>query len=796
MSATETQQQKVMENYGKLPLTFVENAGQLHEKVCYHTNRLGYGVCFTQEEAIFVFTGDRRDKKEGLALSLRFLDANSRVTVEGHREDAEKIHYLLGNDPAKWRTELPAYRDVVYRELWPGIDLIFYGENGRLKYDFVLEPGAQADDIRLAYRGADGLFLDEEGNLLIDTAFGVLTEEHPVSYQEIDGQRVTVDCRFVLKRHENGEQAFGLAVGTGYNPAYRLVIDPVLLYSTFLGGGDGDIGNSIAVDAAGNAYVTGSTESFDFPVTPGVFQPTFGNLQDAFVTKLNAAGSALVYSTYLGGSGGDRGNGIAVDAAGNAYVTGITFSDNFPVTPGAFRTTRTGTSDAFVTKLNADGSALVYSTYLGGSADDLGKGVKVDAADNAYVVGDTFSADFPVTPGAFQSTFGGVTDVFVTKLNAAGSALVYSTYLGGTGDDESGGIAIDETGNAFATGFTVSDDFPVTPGAFRTARVGAFDAFVTKLSAAGSALIYSTYLGGTSGDFAVGIAVDLSGNAYVTGNTTSSDFPTTPDAFQLMLKGLVDAFVTKVNTTGTALVYSTYLGGSESDQGNAIAVDSTGNAYVTGDTQSADFPTTPGVLQRKFGGGRDAFVTIVNTVGDALVFSTYLGGSFSDQGNGIAVDSSFNAYVTGNTDSVNFPTAPGAFRTAIAGSSDAFVTKFGTPAQGPQGPQGPQGAQGLEGLQGPLGPQGPQGPQGAQGAQGPTGSAGAVGPITVSPKFILNKKIISCKKRPRKKPCRRKKPSKRLRKCMRKCVRKCLRECPRKKKKCLHASKFAAKGEL
>ena len=458
------------------------------------------------------------------------------------------------------------------------------------------------------------------------------------------------------------------------------MIDPLLVYSTYLGGSGGDQGNSIAVDGSGNAYVTGVTDSTDFP-TVNSMQSTNGGDYDAFVTKLNPTGSALIYSTYLGGDGIDDGNGIAVDASGNAYVTGRTDSTNFPTTASAFQPTIGGIyGNAFLAKLNATGSALVYSTYLGGSGDDSGNSIAVDTSGNAYVTGYTDSTNFPATAGAFQPTIGGMFDNgFVTKLNPTGSALVYSTYLGGSGDDSGQGIAVEASGNAYVTGSTDSTNFPATAGAFQPTIGGMFDnGFVTKLNPTGSALVYSTYLGGSGNDSGNSIAVNTSGNAYVTGYTDSTNFPVTAGAFQPTIGGMFDnAFVTKLNPTGSALVYSTYLGGSGDDSGNSIAVDTYGNAYLTGITSSTNFPTVK-PLQSSYGTGQsDVFVSLLNPNGSALVYSTYLGGSpTADTGLGITVDGSGNAYVTGYTGSTIFPTTAGAFQTTYAGEGDAFVTKI------------------------------------------------------------------------------------------------------------------------
>ncbi len=406
----------------------------------------------------------------------------------------------------------------------------------------------------------------------------------------------------------------------------------------------------------------------------------------AFVTKLNAAGSALVYSTYLGGSGDDYGSAIAVDSSGNTYVTGFTGSLNFPTVNPIQAVYGGGYSDAFVTKLNAAGNALVYSTYLGGNDTDQGNGIAVDSSGNAYVTGGTLSTNFPTTAGVFQGTSGGGYDAFVTKLNATGTSLVYSTYLGGSSSDRGSSIALDSSGNAYVTGSTISLNFP-TANPFQAScslsPYGAYcnggDAFVTKLNATGNALVYSTYLGGNNGAEGHRIALDSFGNAYVTGDTASTDFPTTAGAFQTAFGGSIDAFVTKLDAAGSALVYSTYLGGSGVDQGFGIAVDSSGEAHVMGVTASTNFPTVNSL--QLFNNTRlpdlaeDAFVTKLNAAGSALVYSTYLGGSGDDAGFGIAVDSYGNAYVTGFTDSANFPTAS-PLQAANGGGYDAFVAKI------------------------------------------------------------------------------------------------------------------------
>ena len=401
-------------------------------------------------------------------------------------------------------------------------------------------------------------------------------------------------------------------------------------------------------------------------------QPSYGgDRNDAYVTKLNASGTAIRYSTYLGGSGGDIGYDIAVDSAGNAYVTGTTYSTNFPTTPGALQRTIAGGDESFITKLNAEGNALVYSTFLGGSGGDDASGIALDSAGNAYVTGGTDSANFPTTASAFQRTKGAgqSEDVFVTKINPQGSALVYSTYLGSSQPEGGFGIAVDGSGSTYVTGITLSPTFPTTPGAFQATYAGGEgDAFVTKLNPEGSALAYSTFLGGTSVDLGFRIAVDSSGNAFLTGVTVSTNFPTA-NPLQSASAGRDDTFVTKLNSSGTALLYSTYLGGGNEDAGFDIAIDALGNAYVTGTTTSTNFPLS-NPLQSARSGNRDAFVAKLSPNGSTFVYSTYLGGKDLDYGSAIALDRDGNAHITGRTFSPDFPTSASSAQPLYTGTLD------------------------------------------------------------------------------------------------------------------------------
>jgi hypothetical protein len=724
LAALDGGRERLLEAYANLPLTFVENQGETDSQVRYYARGPRYAFYLTRDGVVLSFTkrpgapdaetpavarvaATEQRAPYGVALALRFPGSNPQMVLEGGEQAPGKVNFFRGNDPTRWRTNLPQYGQVIYRELWPGVDLALRGEAGMLKYEFRVKPGAKPADIRMAYEGAAGLVLDEAGGLLIKTAVGLLRDSPPVAYHEIDGVRVPVESRYALGQGDGAEGIYGFAVGAGYNPDAELIIDPSVSYSTFLGGSADDTGAAIAVDPSGNAYVIGTTSSTDFPTTTGAFDRTLATAPDIFVSKLNATGTALLYSTYLGGTptptrgaGSDPfefGRAIAVDASGNAYITGQTTSSDFPITAGAFQTTihasEFDATETFVAKLNPTGSALLYSTFLGGSDLDDSYTIAVDASGAAYVAGYTLSTDFPTTPGAVQTLAGGGgnQDAFITKLNATGSALVYSTYLGGLDNETLSRIVVDTSGNAYVTGGSRSLNFPTTAGAFQTANHGGFDAFVAKLNATGSALVYSTFIGGQgTGDSGNGLAIDSAGNAYVAGGTNSIDFPTTPGAFQTTWNNASGTgFVAKVNPTGSALVYSTFLGGTGGEGASAVAVDGTGNAWVAGTTTSIDFPTTPDALSRSLhnpsSGTGDVFITQLNAAGSGLIYSTYFGGTDIDNGNDLALDSAGNVYLTGKTNSADFPTTPGAVDTVFKGNpslflGDAFITKLTTAA--------------------------------------------------------------------------------------------------------------------
>ncbi len=669
------------EAFGRLPMVFEANEGQTDEHVRFVARGSGWAVFLTADETVLSLSGDA-----GLrSLRLRFVGAAGPARVEGEAPLEGRANYLTGSDPSRWRTDVPTYARVRATGVCPGVDVVYYGTQSELEYDFVVAPGADAGAIRMEVEGADSIRTDESGDLVMRVGGRELRQRRPSVYQEsASGARTPVSCRYAV----DAAGRVGFDVGA-YDVTLPLVVDPVLAYATYLGGATGGndaftLAEAIAVDATGAIYVAGRTTGADLPgAAASTLQPFNRGSTDCFVTKLSPSGGTIVYSTYLGGTDSELLVDMAIDASGAVYVCGITGSTDFP-TVNAFLDSYPsliGGSAGFVAKLSPSGGSLVFASYLGGNNVDMVEAIAVDASGSAYVTGFTSSTNFPTVNPLFGDTDGfGSSDAFVTKFTPSGNALVYSTYLGGNDSDVGLGIAVDASGSAYVTGDTSSTDFPTASPLFGdTNGVGDVDVFVTKLTPSGNALAYSTYLGGSGLDYGFAVAVDSSGSAYVTGETTSTDLPTANPLFgDTDGFGSSDAFVTKLTPSGNALAYSTYLGGSSSDSGLGIAVDASGSAYVTGDTFSTNFPTANPLFGDTNGiGNGDVFVTKLTSSGNALAYSTYLGGSDFDVGHALAIDASGAVYVTGHTASTNFPTVnPLLGDTDGLGSFDAFVTKL------------------------------------------------------------------------------------------------------------------------
>jgi hypothetical protein len=717
-------------DFGRIPLHFIPNHGQMDERVAYYVQGKDKSLYFTPEGLTIVLTknGGNDDKGSGPALhdrsvlsgekrrgserrngeseagesaspkrwvvKLDFVGANTAVKPLGAEKSPAVISYFKGN-PEDWKTGLPAYSRLIYPELWPGIDLVYSGDVNRLKYEFIVHPGADPSSIRLAYRGITQLSVSGDGRLEVTTPAGRFLDEVPVAYQEVGGKREAVSLAYRVEdraadksnhRSVENNQIYSYSFRVGeYNSCLPLVLDPAIrVYCGYIGGSSDEYGQGIALDSARNVYVTGytlSTES-SFPVSVGPELTNSGSW-DAFVAKVNASGTALLYCGYIGGSARDDAYAIAVDGSGNVYITGYTESSDgsFPVTVGPDLTFNGDEYDydAFVAKVNAYGTALLYCGFIGGSDWDWGRGIAVDGSGNAYVTGHTYSGEgsFPVTVGPDLTFNGGDHDAFVAKVNASGAALSYCGYIGGSHFDEGRGIAVDGSGNAYITGYTFSSEssFPVTVGPGLTYG-GAGDAFVAKVNASGAALSYCGYIGGSDEDTGFSIAIDNSGNAYVTGYAYSNEgsFPVTvgPDLTQ---NGWADAFVAKISASGATLFYCGYIGGGTYDHGYGIALDSAGNACITGHTASnqANFPVKVGP-DLTFNDIQDAFVAKVSASGATLFYCGYIGGTGYDYSYGIAVDISGNVYVAGYTTSSesSFPVKVGPDLTHN-GNADAYV---------------------------------------------------------------------------------------------------------------------------
>jgi len=702
----------VSDSFGQLPLMFERRESGNDEFLCRGP---GYTLILSPIEAMFVLrihpaeefrAADRGLRGPALeparssgsvrrettaVLRVKLAGAQTPVASAELQELPTRLNYFLGNDPGRWRQNVAAFGKVRYHDVYPGVDLVYYGSQRQLEFDFVVAPGADPGRIELNFEGAERIEIDAGGDLVLHTAAGPVRQQRPIAYQEAGGRRREVDSHYVFRRDARsrtatGGRRIGFDIGT-YDRNQPLVIDPVLIYSTYLGGLSVDKAWDVAVDSNGSAYVVGQTASTNFPITDA-FAPDFnGGPNDVFVAKLGPQGTNLVFATYLGGNQQDVGFAIALGGNGDIYLTGTTSSTNFPVTTNAVSTTNHGSAfvgfyryDAFLVRLDPAGTNLLYSTYLGGSFDDNGLAIAVDGVGSAYVTGFTSSTDFPTN--GFASSFGSGPgadpfDAFVAKLTTTDASISYSGYLGGSGDDRGQSIAVDAQGRAVVAGFTGSADFSWTNALQTNFLGGVYDGFVTRFSPDGSTRLFSTYLGGNGSDNVLRVALGGDASIYLTGFTFSTNFPTL-NAISATNHGIGDVFVAKLEPSGTNIVYSTYLGGADAEEGWGITVDPTGSAYVVGETFSANF-LTANAFQATNAGLADVFVLKLTTNGTAVEFSTLLGGSGVDYGYSLALDGDGNAYVVGQTASTNFPTVPftnGLQNASGGGRDDGFVAKI------------------------------------------------------------------------------------------------------------------------
>jgi hypothetical protein len=715
---------------GPVPVSFEQNMGQTDSQVSYLARAAGGQTYFTEQGVVLTYlapdnsssgpssgqnsggqdSGSASTSQPGqlpgdqggggtppppmleIAERVQFQGGNASPLITAEGQQGNVSNYLIGNDPSQWHTNVPNFQQVTYHAIYPGIDAVFHGNASTgLEFDFHVAPGADPSQIVLSFPDVSGVTVTADGQLQLVTSAGNINVAAPVVYQT-GGAVGTFAIRssFTVR----GTNLVGFTLGQ-YDHSAPLIIDPIVTGATYLGGSGNEelagitppivtpTASAMTSDSAGNIFLTGSTTSTNYPVTTGVFQAANKGKTDAFVTKMNGQGTALAWSTYLGGTNDESGYGVTVDTGDDAYVVGGTTSTDFPTTTGVFQTTNKASGankNGFVTKLNAQGTALVYSTYIGGAKNAQENSIAVDLGGDAYVTG-IGGSDFPTTPGAFQPTFAATStnNGVLTKLNAQGTALVYSTFYTGFFASTPSQVLVDSLGQAVIGGSSFSSDLPMTPGAFQTTYGGGLsDGFVAKFNPAGSKLLWATYVGGPDTDFVESITGDTSGNIYATGYELfgSGGFPTTPGVLQTSPKGGQDAIVFKLSADGRKLLYSTYLGGSKDDRGLGIALDAFGNAYVTGTTLSNDFPTTANAIQSTNKGGilsGDVFLVQLNSVANSVVYGSYMGGAKDDYGESVQLGPSL-LYMAGTTSSTDFPIVTGAFQSANAGGDDVWVS--------------------------------------------------------------------------------------------------------------------------
>lgn len=651
-------------DYGNIPLYFIPNKGQVHDKVQYLAKTSRYSLWITKEGLVFDSAIRTNKKTDSDDLSLKnnidseniryerdvsrliYLNANKNPDIVPLGLTEHKANYYNGSDPTKWKTNIQSSKAVMYKELYKNIDLKIYGFERQIEYDWIVKLGANPEDIKFEYKNVINTRIGEEGNLIIKTKFGELVHKNPFGYQIINQKKKRIEVSF----SQQEKNIYGFKV-KNYNEDYVLIIDP-LIYSLSFGGGT-DRPYGMTIDHLGNVYVTGETRSNDFPISVGAYNENFnGGYSDAFITKINVLGTDLVYSTYLGGSDRDTAKKITVDENGVVNCAGRTYSNDFPTTFGAYDTTFNGETDVFVIKLDYSGTTLLYSTFIGGNRGDACGGLAVDNEANTFVTGLTASIDFPITHDGYDTSYSGGNDAFIIKLNPTGTNLIYSSFLGGSSSDSGNGIYVDNA-NIYVSGYTFSSDFPITYGAFDTTYCGGShrgDVFISKFDSLGSDLIYSTYLGGCGDDYGKLALVDEAGNAFVVGGTDSSDFPTTSGAFDTSYNGYDDGFITKLNSMGTGLIFSTFLGGSENDSVQDLVLDNSGYIYAAGNTISDNFPITFGayIINRQLGfaGYAHSFITKLNSNGKEILYSSYVAFDIKGQA-GMGNDGNNYIYLVG-----------------------------------------------------------------------------------------------------------------------------------------------------
>ena len=646
-------------------MPFIENMGQVKNKdVSFYAKIFG-GTVFVEKNGVLTYKLPAKDKK---VVVIKEIFTEKRIKIAGSKPSPTRVNCFIGKDKKNWRTNIPSYDTLSLGKVYRGIDLSLRAYGNNVEKLFTVLPEEDPKIIKIKVTGCKELKVNEKGELELMTEPGSVKFTKPFAYQNIGGKQKPVEAAYIIYKGNT----YGFKVGS-YDKKRPLIIDP-LLASTFIGGDSAGAGHSIAIDGTGDVYVTGYTYSSDFPTTSGVYDESQNGICDVFVSRLDSSLSTLRASTFIGGGYNDYGLSIAIDGTGDVYVTGYTWSYNFPTTPGAYDASYDGSFDVFVSRLDSGLGTLLASTLIGGGSEDSGRSIAIDETGDVYVAGYTWSSDFPATPGAYDESFNGICDVFVSRLDSNLSTLRASTFIGGDSDDSGSSIAIDGTGDVYITGRTYSSDFPTTPGAYDESQNGICDVFVSRLDSSLSTLGASTFIGGDSNDY--GLSIAIAGDVYVTGHTWSSDFPTTPGAYDASLDRYYDAFVSRLDSSLSTLGASTFIGGDSDDSGRSIAIDGTGDVYITGKTDSSDFPTTPGVYDASHDGCYDVFISKLDSSLSTLPASTFIGGGTSDCGNSIAIDETGDVYVTGDTKSSDFPTTPGAYDASLDGNYDAFVSKL------------------------------------------------------------------------------------------------------------------------
>jgi len=727
-SALDTEINKTKNNQ-----VFIENKGQWDNEVLYLTKVNSANVWITKTGVVYDYyqiekTADDKIQNQqlnrtnshkpdlenepkynikGHIIKMEFNNSNSNPTPTSSYKSKTYHNYFLGIDKSKWASNVSLYNEVQVNNIYEDISVKYYFDGNSIRYDYILEAGADISKLKMNYKGQNNIETNNEGELLITTSLCEIKHNKIFAYQELNNQKIEIECRF--EKTSDNQYTFKLGK---YDKTLALIIDP-LVWSTLIGGsvksgGSFDFVRGMAVDEVGNVYIANKALNEDYPTTTGAYDETQNGKIDVAISKLSDDGSTLVYSTFIGGSSDDEVKGIVIDQSNNVYVTGMTGGNNddendFPTTSGAFDEAYNGNSDVFVSKLSSDGSKLFYSTYIGGQYSEYGHAITLDDSNNAYIAGITISDqntnDYPTTAGAYDETFnGGYYDIIVSKLSSDGSEILYSTFIGGDGEDYAFGITIDKLNNIYIVGGTYIEgggptNYPTTSGAYDRFNHDWEDIIVSKLSNDGSTLLMSTIIGGESNERANGIALDDSNNVIITGYTNSKDYPATKGTYDDIMNELYiyDVFVSKLSNDGSALAWSTFIGGKYNDFANGIVLDKSNNIYIAGETvgnignETYTYPTTENAYDRTHNDNIDVMVSKLSSDGSTLLYSTYIGGNGNDKCYGIALDKSEKVYITGLTSSkhIPFPTTSGAYNEVHSNSVfDVFVTKFDKLATG------------------------------------------------------------------------------------------------------------------